>query len=510
MDPIYDFRSATLFVPYTEAEYRKAVGDWHLGPNIYADFGGSTDFKVKFRHEHAHFSSYMASGLVDLHTFFKNQRLAIGWALVNHFACRSDGVLEVPLLVSEDHSEIARHGRLVIDQLRSQEAFFLGYGTNKTPRQLFNSEYMDSLFRLLAPDDDSDAWLNIAVNTLYYRRFLRQLYFTTDVNLLDNPEVLTPMVSFDPGETKVAVTSRAVMEAYAITIEVIAEYVKAVRTSADIGRTHAKRLPGALDQPALLLAIECLSSEPVSLEDYVSGAHVFKEGSGLYQSVALVAFASMQVPVLEELNADTLVLGSAKQLCPALRFLHIVDNIAKGTIPHPRGVLDQDRIGILKWIDEAHKSVGDPWSLKICGHLFEECKADPRKYDLERQLWDLTLAGHAGRVNFFAAPHEMIEDAGIWLNAPPCWVRYVGTADGKFVSWINTDDTDAVRLNRLMDINTQIVEAIVFGDVWHSTWEKLADYNDISKDVVMSLALRKLFKKEPTFRFTVRPSYVEI
>src|SRR5579872_284054 len=245
MDPVYDFRSQTLFVPYTEAEYRKAVGDWRLGPNIYADVGGSTDFKVKFRHEHAHFSSYMASGLVDLHTFFKDHRLAIGYALVNHFAQRSDGALEVPLLVSEDDSKIARLGRLVIDQLRSQEAFFLGYGTNKTPRQLFNSEYIDSLFRLLAPDNDPDTGMKI-VNTLYYRRFLRQLYFTTDVNLLDNPEVLTPMVSFNPSEARVAVTSRAVMEAYAITVEVIADYVKAVTTSVDIGRTHSKRLPGAL------------------------------------------------------------------------------------------------------------------------------------------------------------------------------------------------------------------------------------------------------------------------
>lgn len=507
MEPIYDFRSDTLFVAYTEAEYRKAIGDWKLGPNIYADAGGSTDFKVKYRHEHAHFASYMASGLVDLHTFFKNQRLAIGFALVEHFARRSDDVLEVPLVVSEDQSEIARHARLVIEQFRAQEAFFLGYGTNKTPRQLFNLDYIESFYRLIAPNDDPVSWTNVVLNSLHYRRFLRQLYYTTDVYRLDNPDALTPMVSFDQAETKSPVTSRAVMEAYALTIEVIAEFVKAVWTSADIGRTHPKRLPGVLDQPALLMAIDCLSPEPVSLEDYVSGAHVFKSGSGLYQSIALVTFASMQVPVLEELDAEGVVLGSVKQLCPALRFMHIMDNIAKGAIPHPRGVLDEGREEILKWIDLAHKSLGDPWSLKMCSHLFEEWKVDPQKYHLENQVWDLTLAGHAGRVNFFAEPREMIEDAGIWLNYPPCWVRYIGTADGKIISWINPDESDAVRLFRLMDISGQVIEALIFSDVWFSTWEKVAYYEDIDRDALIGLALKKLYKSPRDFRISVRPGY---
>ncbi|WP_156993904.1 hypothetical protein [Terriglobus sp. TAA 43] len=510
MDPIYDFLSGTLFVPHTAAEYLRAIGDWKLGPHIYADAGGSIDSKIKFRHEHAHFSSYMASGLVDLHTFFKNQRLIIARVLIDHFANHSDGVLEVPLVVSEDLSEIARCGQQVIDQLRSLEALFLGYGTNKTPRQLFNSEYIESLFRLLAPDDDSSSWMNITLNTLYYRRFLRQLYYTTDVSVLDNAEILTPIVSFSPSEIGIPVTSRSVMEAYAITIEVIAEFVKAITTSIDIKRTHPKRLPAALDQPALLLAIEQLSSAPVSLDEYVSGAHVFKQGFELYKSVALVAFASMQVPVLEEINADTLALGSAKQLCPALRFMHIIDNINRGAIPHPRGVLDKDRSGILEWIDKAHKGLGDPWSLKICAHLFDEHRADPRKYDLEKQVGDLTLTGHAGRVNFFVNPAEMIGDAGIWLNAAPCWVRYVGTADGKYLSWINPTDTESVRLLRLMDINTQMVEAIVFGDVWHSTWGRMAAYNDISKNTIMSAAIRELYSEKPNIRFKVRQSYATI
>ena len=121
-------------------------------------------------------------------------------------------------------------------------------------------------------------------------------------------------------------SSRSVIEAYAITIEVIAEYVKSLWTSLTVLRQEPKRIPPRIYSVALEKILEViLPGHAFSVSQYLCG----QAGSDVYSAVALTAFAAMQVPVVEDPQGDSIVMGSLKQLHPALRLQAMFQGIGE-------------------------------------------------------------------------------------------------------------------------------------------------------------------------------------
>jgi hypothetical protein len=77
----FDFHTIELAVDSTAAEYMEASGmaqgaPW-LGMNLPDIVVGDRSKFLSFRHEHAHATSFLATGLMDLHGIFYDYRLVM-------------------------------------------------------------------------------------------------------------------------------------------------------------------------------------------------------------------------------------------------------------------------------------------------------------------------------------------------------------------------------------------------------------------------------------------------
>ena len=469
----YDHRNQSIHIAYTfdELLHASQAGDPF---NLWAAFGASTEDQIKYRHEHAHFVSYNATGLAEFHAVFLDYRLFLLAMATKHLISKRGAVF--PLLLEEAQDIEAKTIRRAISQVLSQEAFLFGYGSSKSIADLFAWEIQQEALEIL-----STPLLNLNPNVLRYRSVVRQILFTTSpaiVHLADGGSIY-----LGDANSRLRLSSRAVMEGYAVTIEVVSEHIKHVRTSLDVQRAQPKRLPGALDRAAIDFFLDLLPDREIAPESFANG----NAGADVYWAASLMMFAALQVPVLEDLSGLTIVMGSLKQLSPAHRLASIARGIEKGQIDHPLATYNQreNAEAVLDWLNRCHEYIGDPWSIKFYQYTQEMVVTHGIGMDaLKRSSHALSKLA---RASFLDQPYHVVSEAGILTQISP---RYIRTADNRLVSRLSSDEREAFVLY-VFDTAVHIFEAILDAESWSTSWEKAALYGPEERKSAILIACKR-------------------
>jgi hypothetical protein len=436
---------------------------------------------VQFRHEHAHFASFQASGLSEFHAIFSDYKLFLFSVIIRHFYDRNSGKLRVPLLRRSDTPDsLSLLIRQAVKQINQQESLFFGYGTNASIDELFETGRQEELIEKLG-----DPRYSLFPNMMRYRKFLRQMRFTTDPSLAPVPDGAS--VYIEDASERVRISSRSVQEAFAITVEVVSEYVRAIYTSHNARRTEPKRLPPPGNTAAIEMILSAISDKTIDIRSYVFG----QAGADIYWAVSLVAFAAMQVPVLEDIEGEPITMGSLKQLCPAHRLAHIIRAIEAGTIPSPLATYNRGSDDLLAWVDQCHRAVGDPWSLKFYRNIAQLVCALREEFSTGEQAFSMHKTAWAARTNFLINPVGWLSEAGFFCDYIPFQIRYIQTSDNCILTSVDVGgDELKSQFMYLLDSGIYALEAMIFDERWHSSWDKIgSNYKDEQRRQAMVAAV---------------------
>lgn len=467
--PFYDHTNQSLHTSLT-ADELKNNPDFTLLVELVGDDGLhiSTESAIKHRHELAHFYSYNASGLHELYeVIHAYKRTVLREAIV---FCKND-INADGLSVCVKSVEIKN----AITQLDLQEAFLFGYGSIKSLRETFNPHTQIAFLNEIGYPKEK---LRCGV-VGDYLDVLDQMLLTSTSELVDLPFLGLPRTC-----ESVLLSSRSVIEAYAITAETVAEYIKRIIFSENKSdsaghhnfRENKKRIPAAIDSVALEMCISTLCKDRISVSDYVNFVGVRPE---LYWGVALLTFSAMQVPVAHGSRESALVMGGVMQLSTAHRFAKLINNISKGIIRNPVEVgrgdahdLREDNLDILSWMDEAHKSIGDNWSLKftIATSELREALGQITSYDL---LTSGVRSAVVAKSSLWSNPYLNITEPGVCGNLYPL---YIITSDNKVMCSYDLENENlSIDLEKIytMDSWPNIYKAILSEDHWDAVSSRM-------------------------------------
>ena len=462
MSVLYDHQLGAVAVPHKKADYLKAIASGFHGLHQWGTHNDSIAERIVFRHEHAHFTSFQSSGLAEL------QSVVAGWKLTMLIACSMSiinnnaiKVVRVPLLTGSQSQYFTERQVAAFNAAWKQaefiESYLFGLGTKLALGELFSFGIADRFV-------ESFPAVAAFHNVHFFRRFLKQMSLTVRSDLLNDPAAANARRIMTGEKYPRIVSSRSVMEAYAVTIEVIAEYVKFMWTNENPPRQTPKRKP---DQN-YLIAIEHVLAQLdvcISIDEYIYG----RAPAHIYWAVALVTHSAMQVPVLEDVQGDTIVMGSLNQISIAQRLVLITENIKEGKISDPRSTYNSDTPEILRWISECQRAIGDPWSMKFCQHIDEVVCAMPQRF-LDVRTRDPHRLSWLARSLLYRNPQEMIGDGGIWLT--DLQVKYVVTADGGVLAF--GEDSREILMEYVRDSCLYILEAMIRGGSWAAVWHRLS------------------------------------
>src|SRR5262249_22078136 len=149
MTTSFDFHTLSVTIDKTPAEYNRARVPGPLGLHLYEVVQGDRSKILRFRHEHAHFTSFLATGLADLYGVFSDYTLALLYAYV-HRQMTGDGAaaLTLPLIMPCEEGSPA-HGpelRRAWDQVTNLQAFLFGFGTSATVPALVDTGPQDDFW----------------------------------------------------------------------------------------------------------------------------------------------------------------------------------------------------------------------------------------------------------------------------------------------------------------------------------------------------------------------------
>jgi hypothetical protein len=492
--PAFDFHTLSLTIDNTLDEYRRITGLDQglnlLGLNIGEIIAGDRSKFLVFRHEHAHFTSFTSAGLTDLYTVFADY-LAMMLFLVLQRACVGQRRVRLPLVAAGGEREIgdpplaAAYGAW--QQVNMQRASLFGFGVRTTrdalvdiaPQEAFWQAYRDDRFAL---------FLARYVDVLQRLRSAPQLG--------DGDSSAEPLVRV--GGRPRRLSAAAVMEAYALTIEVVSTHFRKVETELTAYEREIVRNPGALYTVAVEYALqELLGDEPVTLADFLEG----KAPLDFYYALPLIAYSAMQVPVIVLPSENVAIFGDLRTLSPAHRFFAIMAGIRQGVLPRPpanlRNAEDADDV-CLDWLRKCHDHLGDEWSLTMArdSHVAFERETAKGAVPSGAKLFELTWAA---RANFYNEPSEFVLDGGLYSERFAAQPRYLRTSDGRVVVGGERDDA-----RYIADHAVPILEAAVFGRQWDSGWAKMPELREDQRLGFVEAALVYF-----TWAFHFSPSGVE-
>lgn len=453
----FDFHSLSVSVDETADEFNKLLVPG-LGLHVYETLDRS--IALRFRHEHAHFTSFMASGLADLYGIFSDYLLVFLHAITRRATVEREPAryLTVPIVRVDDAPGDARWLPILRAwrQINNLRAFLFGFGASGTVGELTNT----------GPQDDFWAEFFDLKYKVIVARFYRLLEaLRSGAAALD--QQATPSVELSNGKRRLS--ARSVMEAYAMTIETFNRYFRVLTTDLTTYSGPSVRDPGPLYTAGIDFMLERIGS--------LASATAFLAGRapvGDYHACAGLSFAAMQVPVLQELEGEVRIDGNLDTLSCAHRFYRLVDATARGELtklsPEVRGTGDND--GMLRWLRDANELLGDtasvPLSELALRHLREDATLKSKPADQKSKI----ESSWSARANLLAEPAEYVLDGGLFAEQFPCQVRYVRTSDGKVVC---LGDVERFRTRYFFESAPQILEAAVFEDQWDVTWAKFTD-----------------------------------
>lgn len=469
MTVAFDFHTLSLSIDETLDEYRQAIagGERILGLHVWETTRGKRSQVLKFRHEHAHFTSYMASGMADLYGVFSDYLLVFLFLVLRAEAGEQfERSLRVPLLAED--ARVARKARRVVEaawhQVNSLRSMFFGFGTNASLAELTTLDAQDAFWSIYFDERFSP------IVKRFYGLVRSLAAAAPETNHQRNGTVpaLPPVaIAGQPRQ----LTTRSVMETYALSIELMNTFFRSVITSLTIPETTTRN-PGPLYTTALAYALERAGfPEPATVDEYLYGT----APQSTYYEIAAIAFAAMQVPCLQLLDGSVLIDGTVETLCPAHRFVAIVDALGAGRVRHlPNGV--RSSAGdepMLKWLFNCHKAIGDRVTSNMLGFVAARFAADPelgRKTPESQSLIDMSWAA---RANLVSSASDYVLDGGLFSEKYWCQVRYVRTRDAKLA--FLGDDIEIFQAGYIAEHAVPILEAAVFPRQWDSAWAKLPE-----------------------------------
>lgn len=464
----FDFHTMSLTIDMTLDEYAAAAGiDQEsgqlgiLGLALLDVTDGDRSQFLRFRHEHAHFTSFVATGLADLYGVVSDYLLVALHSVVRRQVESGSGEVVVPLLdestPDRPELEVVRPLWNSVNQLR---AFLFGFGTRAGLDRIcdvgvhdeFWGEYFEEAYRPIVER--------------YYTLLDRVRGGPADAAPAATPAL--PRVPVD-GRQKV-LTARSVMEAYAVAIELVAAYFVSVTTELTTYYEPPGRDPGQLYTVALDYCLGRLMPH-TSTSDYFAGT----ADRSAYYLVMSTTYAAMQVPVIQSNDGNVFLGAGPDALCVARRFQRIVDGVAEGRIPwppeDPKNVEDRDA-RVLDWLRGCHAALGSEEALDIDKHVLESTAADPEfagRTSREQSLIDLSWAA---RANLMREPVQYVYDAGLFAETYDCQPRYVRTGDNRIV--VNAELGHA-QATYAAEHAVPVLEAAVFAEQWDVAWAKLPE-----------------------------------
>jgi hypothetical protein len=460
----FDFHTMSVTLDQTLAEYRGQLNS-ELGLHVWERVSGDRSKTLRFRHEHAHFTSFMASGLSDLYGVFSDYVIAFLYLIVRReLIAAGNGQVLVPLLADRgtDSTRSAVIER-AWKQINVTRSFFLGFGTQCSFGELTDLQPQFEFWELY-----SDLRFVPRIQRYFeLATALAPLGFTA-VELADRAAL--PAVTVQ-GRTR-QMTSRAVMEAYALTIELLNAYFRGVWTESTYYSSPVERKPGPLYTVAIEYVLECHAAfATTTLDDVLRGAAPIE----VYYTIAALSFAAMQVPVFQQQDGNVRIDGNADTLCPAYRFKLMTDAMARHDVPPlPNGVRSEGgRADLLHWLRQCHAAIGDTVSMQFYEEVHDQIATDPAaalQDSIVKTPIELTWAA---RENFFESPGEYIFDAGLFAERYPSQLRYVRSSDGKLLH--SGEDLKLFQARYLDEHSVPLLEAAVFDQSWDATWAKMPE-----------------------------------
>lgn len=487
MAAAFDFHTMSLTLDSTLEEWQQAYAD-----DISRGWGAFSPWDVVegdrskvlgFRHEHAHFMSFAASGLADLYGVVSDYVYVLTFSVI-HRKLMADNFLAVPVLsespgsAGEDLAD--RAARAAWDQVNRLRACLFGFGMRGPLTQVTDAGPHDEFWALHA--DTAEDFQPIIER---YRRLLDALADTRDV---PDPAPALPLVQLSGGRQR-RLSARAVMEAYAVAVELSATHLRFMWSSENYYSRPTRRRPGPLYTAALEYALEAVGSPGAGLDAFLSGGDTTD-----YVLMTTLTFAAMQVPVQQGLDGEVFIGGTLATLSVAHRFQAVVEGIREGRIPLPPaetwGSGEENYRAMREWLTACHRALGDAHSMdmhKAARAAFEE---DGPLRAMTGPSQSLIQLSWAARANFQDQPSQWVCDAGLWARRFPCPPRFLRTADGKVIHLMKAAEFEH---RWISEHAGTILEAAVFGDQWDSTWEKLPELgNDSRVDTVFSAVVHTL------------------
>jgi hypothetical protein len=455
----FDFHGLSVTVGETSDQFRQLLLPG-LGLHVYETRDRS--IALRFRHEQAHFTSFMATGLADLYGIFSDYLLVFLHAITRRAAERHTpaGHLTVPIVHEGDETSDDPARLLILRAWRhinSLRAFLFGFGSSGTLGEFTNA----------GPQDDFWAeFFDVEYNRIV-GRFYRFLEAVGKGSGATRDEQATPIVQLKSGRRRLS--ARSVMEAYAITIETFNRYFRAITTDLTTYSGPAVRDPGPLYTVAVEFMLESIGSR-ASAATFMAGKAPFDD----YHACAGLSFAGMQVPVLQELEGEVRIEGDVDTLSCAHRFCRLVEATAHGELEKlsPAVRKNSDKQAMVHWLRAAHGRLGDAGSLRMCELALSRLREDAELAAKPAERKSIIESTWSARANLLAEPVEYVLDGGLFAEQFPCQVRYVRTSDGKVAC---LGDATGFQERYAFETMPLILEAAVFADQWDVMWAKFTD-----------------------------------
>ena len=485
MSVAFDFHTLSLTIDYTLEEYQKSTGSGDLVAlmGIHLPEAGPVDRSkfLRFRHEHAHFTSFMATGLAELYGIFSDYLLVFLFRVLQGNAEDLAGIeLELPLLMGEADDRLDDRTREIIlrawQQINHARAFFFGFGTRLSLAGLVDMQPQDDFWSIYFDERFTP------IVQRYYRLIASlKPEKADDPCLSQNRALPSILIQGRPRE----LTSRGVMEAYAITIELLNTHFRKMESDLTFYGSPLVRDPGPLYTTAIEYALEHAGlPQSTTLEEYLAG----KSPPEAYYLITALSFAAMQTPVVQKLDGEVIFEGNLHTLCSAYRFQGMVEALKEGKIPPlPADVRRKsDRAGLLTWLHACNEALGDTVSLNIYGYVGRMFNQEARLQNMTRESQSLIELSWAARANFIKEPTEYVLDAGLFAEIFPCQVRYIRTLDGKIVAF---GDTGTIQALLISESAVPAFEAAVFANQWDSAWAKMTEVSPDERAGRIALSL---------------------
>lgn len=426
-----------------------------------------TDARIKHKHEFAHFYSYNASGLSELHRIFLEYKQCVLELGIKNIIEEKDNI-DVPFFIGDEALSFSNTiFSKALKQIQEQEAYLFGYGTRKEVIDIFDLSIQESFFQSLKHlNSDFDIRIN-------NHRNICQKFLDNDK---ETKNTLPTYNSLDGREK--AISSRSVIEAYAITIEIIAEYEFKIRYELkDKKRDKKKRIPSPLDSIALEYCLSVLSNSEIDIQSYVRYSDTINPN--IYWSVSLVTFTSMQVPAINYVDGARITMGGMRQLNPAHRLSIILESISEGKLTNPKVLYKSDDESVLKWMQEANSLLGDHWSLKYAKRAYDYSKVGDLSADA--QFDDHELIAWAAKAYLMTNTYKAISTASPYKNLAK--IPFTITSDKAFLSYSSKDSFQISGQYNLRSA-TYILEMILTDLRWHSIRDKIYSVDVIDDDYI--------------------------